>query len=141
MKNNRIDFFDYNGNRYYTGTEIIIKDPYCGLMNAYFVYHDAEWGMYAYKYGAKYRYVTPENFFRMLQQVTEKRNSNIHAPQKKQLKDSQIPKLIAGWILYLTIMTVATIFNARIVIWILTTVMFSSWRKDVIEKEGYYVEW
>ena len=53
-------------------------------------------------------------------------------------KDSEILKLSIGWIWYIIIMAILTIFNDRIIGWIAASVIFFSWRRKVKEEESYY---
>ena len=60
--------------------------------------------------------------------------------KKKYLKDSQIPGLVIGWILYIVIMLILVIFNDRILGWIAASVYFFTWRHEKKEKEGVYFD-
>lgn len=53
-------------------------------------------------------------------------------------KDSQIDKLFIGWIYYIVIMALATIFYDRIGIWIFVSIIFFSWRKKVKKEATAY---
>lgn len=58
--------------------------------------------------------------------------------KKKYLKDSQMPELVVGWILYIVIMLILIIFNDRIIGWIAASVYFFTWRYEKKEKDGTY---
>lgn len=144
MKQN---YFIYNGIKYYTGTEIIIlKYPYNNPVFsdlAYFIYYDVINDIYAYRLKLSNRIFIQHGqiFKNEFGGITGKVNSSIVVPQTKQLKDFQIPSLFIGWGWYIFIMSVGLIFNARIIIWIFTSIIFFNWRNKKIEEEGYYVEW
>lgn len=44
------------------------------------------------------------------------------------------PTLLEGWITYITIMIIISIFHGRILGWIFATIVFISWRKSEINK-------
>lgn len=61
-----------------------------------------------------------------------------YTPVKETLKDIDINRLVVGWIWYILIMLTLTIFNGRIVGWIVASIIFFRWRKKVKEEESYY---
>lgn len=144
---NLLDYFEHNGKKYYCGTEILIKTRVFNkieLKPAYFIYYNIAWDTYVYVIkddGGRKNFVYGKEFWDKFGGVTGNVNTNFHVPQKKQLKDFQIPKLSIGWVWYIALMCIITIFNGAIIYWTLLSIFFFNWRKDVIEKEGYYVEW
>lgn len=140
------NYFEYDGTKYYTGTQIrILKYPYDNpAFNdiAYFIYYDTEYDVVWYKmaYTWQNKGCSMQMFLKEFGGATGKVDTSIHVPQKNQLKDNQIPKLFIGWIWYITIMIILVIFKDRILGWFFTSVVFFSWRKNVIKKEGTYVE-
>ena len=142
MKQN---YFEYNGVKYYSGTEFKIKKyiESTAYDLAYFVYydtdHDTIW--YQIAYTNQRRGMPMEKFLKCFQGITGKVSNSIHPPIAKQLKDYQIPALFFGWVWYIALMFVAAILNGVIIYWVVLSIFFFNWRKDVIKKEGYYVEW
>lgn len=142
-----VNYFVYNGKRYYAGSEIKIrdslyKDPVYNHL-ATFHYHDLEHDNYFYRmHNTGTTFVDKGDlFFKKLCGVSKEADGSIGAPQEKQLKDSQIPRLAIGWVWYIFIMLVSLIFNGRFVIWTIASIVFFRWRKEVIKEEGHYVEW
>lgn len=141
------DYFEYNGVKYPSGTQIkILRFPYGNQRIydlAYFIYYNTESGTVWYKmaYTGQNRGYSMKEFMKQFDGVTGKIDPSIHPPQVKQLKDSQVPSVMIGWLWYIVIMGVSVIFNGAIGIWIIASIVFFSWRKKKIEEEGYYVEW
>lgn len=59
---------------------------------------------------------------------------------KRYLKDSQVPELAIGWVLYISIMLILLIFNDRIIGWIFVSAYFFSWRHKKKEEVGTYYD-
>ena len=141
-----LDYFEYNGVKYTSGTGIIIKkffnDTSGFTDRAYFVYHntDSDVVWIQMPYTCLRRGYPMDQFKEMLVGLTGEYIPSIHPPQVKRLRDSQIPRLIFGWVWYIFIMVISIIFQGVIVIWIVASIAFFNWRKKVIEEEGYYVE-
>ena len=143
MKQN---YFEYNGVRYLSGTQIkILRFPYNDQSVydlAYFVYYNTESDTVWYRmaFTGQNRGCPMKNFMEYFIEATGKHDPAIHSPQRKRLKDSQIPGIMIGWLWYIFIMAITIIFKEAIGIWIIASVVFFNWRKNKIEKEGYYVE-
>jgi hypothetical protein len=144
MKQN---YFEYKGVKYYTGTEItLFQNPYstsAASDYAYFLFYDTDSNIVWYKmrFTGQNRGCSMKTFLKYLNNITGNVNLNIHMPQTKQLKDSQIPKLFIGWVWYIFLMCLLFIFKDRLVGWAILSWAFFSWRSKVIAEEGYYVEW
>ncbi len=144
MKQN---FFEYNGEKYFTGTQIkILKYPYDNAMFsdlAYFVYYDTEHNIVWYKmaYTNQNRGCSMQTFLKQFGGATGYVSASINIPQTKQLKDNQIPLLFIGWIWYIFLMAIMFIFKGRLFGWAIVSIVFFNWRDKVIKEEGYYVEW
>lgn len=136
------DYFVYNGKKYCSGTQIKVfrSDNVYDL--AYFVYYDDSNDVVWYQmaYTNQRRGCSMETFLKRLVGVTGSVNYAFHPPVEKKLKDYQIPKLFFGWVWYIFIMLLLVIFKNAIIGWVAASVVFFSWRSDVIEKEGYYIE-
>ena len=141
------DYFIYNGIKYPSGTQLkLLRHPYDNLACydiVSFIYYSTEHNTVWYKIArtGQNRGCSMEKFLQGFGGVTGKIDIGIHQPREGRIKDSKIPKLAIGWIWYIFIMFVAIIFNSSIVIWIVASIVFFSWRRKVIKKEGYYVEW
>lgn len=134
------DYFEANGRKYYTGT-VLIVDDYKRGQEATFICYDTERKMYIWqiKEGMCHHY---ENSFReKLVEITDRVNSDVHLPQVMMRKDCHIDGLMSGWILYIFAMIVSTIFNDRIMMWVIWSVVFFAYRSQKIKEEGTYVKW
>lgn len=70
--------------------------------------------------------------------VSDKRTYNgmvKHVP-----KDIEINKLFLGWIWYIFLIIVVSIFKGAIVGWVFISFFFFSWRKKVKEEATYYTK-
>lgn len=140
-------YFVYNGKQYEHGTVIIISsfDVYsrrvCN-MKAKFLYYNAESNEYAIEiYGKEYKY-NAERFNKDFVRVYEPdiKDMNLHNQQKQVHKFSDelnIDSLLIAWVWYIFIMIVGVIFYDRIIIWILTSVLFFSYRNKKLKEAGY----
>lgn len=136
----RQNYFVVNGERYYTGTVFITN--YMGVVReATFICYDTESKHYAYKTEHQTWRMPEETFHKFLVDVTNKINNNVHMPITKKKKDFDINGMFIGWVWYIFLMLIFTIFNHAILWWILTSIVFFSWRSEKIKKEGTYIEW
>lgn len=137
-------YFIYNGAQYPTGTVIRFKDFFKEKIRlASFIYYDTEKKMYVIRYedDGKRWYILEKEFIFHIQGITDKFAPDVKIPEEKQLPDSKIEGMTIGWVWYITIMLIMTIFNGRILGWILVSIYFFSVRKKKIKKEGNYIEW
>ena len=134
------DYFIYNGKKYYSGTVIIVKERGQNV-EASFICYDEDQNKYIYVINDCKHYVYPKFFEDVLVEVTDKVDGSVHMPQAKQKKDMKIEGLFEGWVLYIVLMAVSTIFVCNVGLWILWSYLFFSWRKKKIEEEGTYIEW
>lgn len=134
------NYFVWNGVKYYTGTVIVINDM-GKPTEASFVCYDKTYSRYIYKIKECMHHVWPKQFEQSFIKVTDKVDKNVHIPVVKTLKDSQIDGLFLGWLWYIFLMVVATIFKGNIGFWILISYVFFSWRAKKIKEEGTYIEW
>ena len=137
MKQN---YFIVNGKKYYTGTVFIAK--HMGEeVKALFLCHDTEKGRYYYKVNECVYNVDYNKFQRTLVAVTNEVNSNIRLPSIKKKKDIEINNLFIGWVWYIFLMLVSTIFKDVVKLWIFISIVFFIWRHEKIKEEGTYIEW
>jgi hypothetical protein len=88
------------------------------------------------------RYQTPIKMFKNeFVCVTDVVNNETNMPKEKHMKDRDIISLRCGWLGYVFLMAIATIFKGNISLWFLISVCFYIWRCDKIQKEGTYIEW
>lgn len=143
MKQN---YFILNGKKYCTGTVLIINDLGTHV-EATFICYDTERERYVYKIkgrpgrNACTCFDTQIGFFQKIVSITGTVDSNAHLPVTKTLKDTEIDGLFIGWLWYIFLMAISTIFYDRIGLWILISVVFFSWRKKKIKENGTYTEW
>ena len=57
---------------------------------------------------------------------------------KQYIPDSKIPELVVGWMMYIFVMAVLTIFNDRLIGWIAASIYFFYKRKKIKEENYYY---
>lgn len=135
-----LNYFVWNGVKYYTGTVIIINDM-GKQVEAPFVCFDKTYNYYVYKVGDGQHMMRPAQFEKAIVKVTDKRDAKVHMPVVKTLKDSEIDGLFLGWVWYIFLMAVSTIFKYNFLWWALISFGFFTMRADKIKKEGEYIEW
>jgi hypothetical protein len=62
-------------------------------------------------------------------------------PTERKRKDCEIDGLFLGWVWYIFLMAIGTIFNGAIFIWLMISIVFFNWRAKKIKEEGTYIEW
>lgn len=134
------DYFLVNGKKYYTGTVFIVNNM-GNQVEATFVCYDYEHSLYLYEIKGCVWRSGDKVFWRKFINVTNKKNYNVHIPVTRTRRDMDIDGLFLGWVWYIFLMTISIIFNDRIGLWILISVVFFSWRKKKIKEEGTYIEW
>ena len=134
------NYFIVDGKEYYTGTVFIVND-YGKQTEASFICYDIDRKKYIYKIKDCTWQVYEELFWKNFVSVTDKNDSRVRIPVTKTRKDSEIDGLFIGWIWYIFLMAISSIFKGAVGLWILISVVFFSWRHDKIKKEGTYIEW
>ena len=134
------NYFEHEGKKYYTGTVMIVND-FKANQEAAFVCYDTVRETYIYQIGECKCHMSEYRFHKNIVQITDRTNSNVHIPEIKSHKECHIDGLMYGWIWYIFLMIVTTIFNDRISMWIMWSVIFFYWRSNKIKKEGAYIEW
>ncbi len=135
-----INYFLVNGEKYYTGTVFRIKDGLRESEAAFVCYND-ENGWYVYKLNGKTCFADYKNFCREFISVTNKRDERVRMPERNVLRDRDIENLPLGWMWYIFLMAIATIFKGNVILWIFFSWVFFNWREKKIQKEGTYIEW
>lgn len=145
----RREYFVHDGVKYTTGVGIKVKrNPYERYYtDGWFMFHDDVEEYITFQIRRidnslmQTKYVPVKDFVRMVGGTNGEFNNDIFIPYKVQLKDSQIDKLVIGWIVYIAAMIGSIIFKGFIGFWVCGSIAFYFWRKKVIEEEGYYVKW
>ena len=137
------DYFVHNGTRYNSGSLISFrvydyraKGSY--ITNVTFLYYDTDTQKYHIDVYGKEDSYDAELFFKNLQPT---KNSTIFNGTKKYKHtfsdELNIDALLIGWIWYVFIMAVGTIFYARIGIWIFSSIIFFNFRNKMLKEAGY----
>ena len=141
------NYFVYNGKKYYSGTIIKIK-YYQDIEEVVFLGYRPERNEYAVNFYTDRTVWYKENeFYKKLIEITEKIN-NYYVNWVQEKERQTHPKLTASsevnidgmliaWMWYIFIMLVAIIFKECIGIWILTSVVFFSYRNRKLQERGY----
>lgn len=140
------NYFIADGKKYYTGT--VFKTKYDG--EATFVclydlrgtqYMNHVYVIYRLASAEGERWTPMELFANEFVCVTGAVDSEAQMPRTRHIPDSQIPGMALGWMWYIFLMAIATIFKENVGLWILISVVFFGWRHNKIQEEGTYVEW
>lgn len=141
------EYFDYNGNRYYRGTRFIMnyenkevtakfnsrtkfneisicidKCPEHGIINPILAL------------------VEEKDFITAIVKILPINWYDEMEAKKKYVKDSDMPEIVIGWILYVFIMCLLIIFKDAWLGWIAVTIFFFKWRHKKKEEEGVYFD-
>lgn len=134
------NYFNVNGQRYYTGTVFMIQ--YMGeKKEASFICYNTSRSEFIYKIGNCRWHSRDKYFWEHFVNVTNKVDQNVHMPTYKRKRDVEIDGLFLGWVWYIFLMLISTIFKDAIGLWILISWVFFSWRARKIKEEGTYIEW
>lgn len=137
MKQN---YFVVNDAKYYTGSVFITKES-GRCVEASFLYYDTDKERYFYKIKDCIWNVDNKNFWRTFVSVTDKKNEDTHMPVVKTKNDIEIDGLFIGWVWYIFLMIIGSLFKGAIILWIVISVIFFGWRAKKVKEEGYYNEW
>ena len=137
------NFFEYNGKKYYTGTVVKAKFAHKGHNRQYvFLAYDKTCNNYICQQGDFKLRMYPDYFYNQwLAEVTNDMDATAQAPKEKLKNDANIDGLLFGWILYIFLMVISTIFVDRVMMWIIWSVIFFAYRSSAREKEGTRIEW
>lgn len=147
-----VDHITIDGKTYHTGTVFIVPGYYARHIydnfEATFIAYDTEYHKVCYEMSGfagngPYRQgrCTLEQFEKKIISVKEEKNEHVKCPVKKRHPEMQMDGMFEAWILYIVAMVVSVIFNDRIGLWLLWSLVFFGWRHGKIEKEGFYYEW
>lgn len=139
------NYFEYNGKKYYTGTIFVMQNINGPCELTFICYNVDRKALICRPPNPRYVHsevpIWESVFNKNLVSITNKIDTSVHSPVEKKMKDTQIDGLFLGWMWYIFLMAVSTIFKDAIGLWILWSVVFFSWRKKKIKKEGTYIEW
>lgn len=134
------NYFNVNGEKYYSGS-VFIMNHNGEHIEASFICYDTDRSRYIYKINGR-RYNVPEQSFKNnFITITNKIDNKVSAPVIKTKRDRDINGLPLGWMWYIFLMAISTIFKDAIGLWIFISIVFFSWRAKKIKNEGTYVEW
>ena len=150
------EYFEYKGQRYHAGAKFTMKK-----MNGYNRDHvvegcfrgyedgNPEWLLIGYKDMNTKSLLGADVIKRIKRNEIENTIIDLVpgnyyvelADKKKYCKDSDIPILVIGWIMYIFFMIGGMIFNGYFAGgWLLITIIFFAWRYYLKTKEYYYYE-
>lgn len=154
-------YFNYNGVMYYKGTVMLVRNYLGREEKVIFKHYNSDNNLYCYcgciRYDETYMYekqfynsiisiLEPKSFQELVDATWGNTNMSANDVVKSidngnKLKDTQIDGLTLAWMWYIFLMAISLIFNARLGLWILISVIFFSYRSNKIKKEGSYYEW
>lgn len=136
----RENYIVVNKTKYYTGTVFIID--FCGkVQEAVFVCSIPNTNRVLCKLSDKRWWINADDFRKRIVDITNKVDPSVRMPVTKTMKDSEIDGLFIGWLWYIFLMAISTIFKDAIGLWIFISVVFFNWRAKKIKEEGTYIEW
>ena len=136
-----VNYFIVNDKKCYTGTCFKVKEM-GQVVDAVFVCtYFASHTYIVYKIQDGKRFVPISMFPKYFVCLTNAVDSETKMPKTKKVRDRDINGMALGWMWYIFLMAIATIFKDNIGLWILISVVFFSWRSNKIQKEGAYIEW
>ena len=147
---NKEAYFEYNGVRYYSGTKFTMKEPKyeSAIVQARYVENSVNEESILVFYeptgtlvkGQRGIFVKKEKLPDVIVEILDGNYYTELEQSKQYIPDSKIPELIVGWMMYLVVMAVLTIFNDRWLGWIAVSIYFFNWRKKIKEKNTYYTK-
>lgn len=147
---NKEEYFDYNGVRYYAGTKFKMKEPKYkarevdAVFQGYFYGDKQQIEVFYYDWNSRgniSKHMIPINRNDIDTVIIEIIDGNYYdelEAKKRYRKDSEIPIVQAGWVVYIFIMCLLIIFKDAWIGWIAATLYFFNWRSKKIKEEYYY---
>ena len=135
-----LNYFECNGKKYYTGTVLIVHN-FKPVQEAVFICYDIQREMYTYQIGRCKCHMKEDDFRNSIIQITDRVDGSVHIPEIQTRKDCHINGLMYGWVWYIFVMVISTMFYDRIMMWAIWSVVFFTWRSSKIKEEGKYIEW
>lgn len=138
--NARENFIVINGAKYCTGTVFMIN--FNGkVQEAAFICYITKTNVVYCKLKDANWFISADDFRSRIIEITNKFDSSVHMPHVYKKPEMEVDGLFIGWLWYVFLMAISTIFKDVIGLWILISVAFFSWRKGKLKEEGTYCEW
>lgn len=145
-------YFEYNGKQYPTGTVVMLyKNSNKKEKQKYiFVSYDPQYNVFHFKstefnkkFGTYPHFMMYRNNFYNwgLAEITNEVDMSLGGAKIVTVNDANCGGLLYGWIWYIFLMVISTIFVDRVMMWIIWSVIFFAYRSSVREKEGTRIEW
>lgn len=137
------DYFEYNGARYGIGTTFTTKNKYGMVIKA--VFQGQDYGGYSIMYKDTcgktiFKIISNDKLVSSIIEILDGNYYTELEQSKQYIPDSKIPELVVGWMMYIFVMAVLTIFNDRLIGWIAVSIYFFNWRKKIKEENTYYAK-
>ena len=129
-----------NGTKYYTGTVFII-DFNGRKQKAIFVCCVPKTNRVRCKLSDSFWFINADDFRNRIVKITSDVDQSVHMPIVHRKNEMEIEWLFIGWMWYVFLMAISTIFYDRIGLWIFISIVFFSWRAKKVKEEGTYIEW
>lgn len=159
----KTDFFEYKGRKYPAGTVFKMKNPEYSFLDdvtAIFMgslpeLYGNKWAVgyntnvdiasnIAYRTRKRWKTIMPVEKDKLEDMIVEIFPGNhyveMETKRKRYVSDLDDANLVAKWGMYITLMIVSSIFNGRIIGWIILTVIFFVWRHNYREENCVYYE-
>ena len=160
------EYFTYNGEKYHYGTKFKMKIKnkygfdeivntvfkgystdtegyYAGKLSIWYNTPLDEAENYNFKSGLWYRngiYMSEKELCEAIVEILPGNHCiELETKRKKYVKDTDDPNLMAKWGMYIFFMIWSSIFNGRVLGWVLLTIVFFVWRHKYREENSYYV--
>ena len=133
-----MDYFEFNGQKYYPGTKVRIRDDMLGgtYITTFQKRTPNSEGREALYFRAGRTFVADVDYAQKLiveiielPKNEESQNKHLYYPNKKPPMGWQIE---VGWTWYLIIMVVGTLFKDRWIIYIFVTLYFFLWKNGIL---------
>ena len=134
------NYFIVDGTKYYTGTTFLIKNMGKEEV-ASFICYDIERKKYVYKIRNCECHAYESFFEKWFIRILNGIDTEVRMPVIKTKRDRDIDGMPLGWMWYIFLMIVSSIFKDVIGLWLLISIVFFCWRADKKKREGTYVEW
>lgn len=129
-----------NGKKYVAGSIFIIN---CmgKEVEAILIGYNEKYESYFFKINNKTCRMRTAIFQNSFVRATGKTSSNTRIPTEQNRKEFDIDGMFLGWVWYIFLMAISSIFNGAVYLWILISIVFFNWRSNKIKEEGTYIEW
>lgn len=133
-----LNTFNYKGKEYYIGTTVKLQGYFGDIAKLQKHYID-EKGTHRYEFvrfcdNSTLRVTNPD---KVVVEIVENAET-VPVPCNEDLyyKDTEVDAMFYGWVVYIFLMMVASIFYGRIGLWIIISCYFFKWRKKKLRKSA-----